>query len=1124
MNTNSHKATSIGSTVTVRRSALSCAVELLCLLALQQAHAATTEYVYYEGRPFFEYEILAAGEDAFDQPEIFGGVPAAHAERALNNQELAGLQLAGSLWAEILGPGAVNSTPVKVQIVGKNENYQNAAATYYPNIDASGQLAYLPAPIAQIAHNENTQYPLLVVIGAGLDFIYPDYWYALPDGSGFDYSATIFHELGHALGILFDEGYETNYNNFLYDLRGTRYQHGMELTYFDAATQDPADFDDSVFLVGLGVRSGVYFKGPHVSEVLAGSALPGIPMNGMEYDENGLFAELSHFELDRSMMSHQNYRNYTFFMEVELAAMQDLGYSIDRKNFYGRSIYADHQTIVNHQGFYARTADGSAYLPGEVNTATLGTGLHIYGSDNDVTQAADLLAGGAGGTGIRVDGANNTVTIRDDTQIRADGPNGTGVLFAYGKNHTLNAGGTVTALGDSGIALRFDFGGNLLGNYSERRGSYIWCIEDADCMSHLQNGAWQWEVRDADGIALSNDGALMDQVNITGTLAATQAALYIADNALVQEINILPGAHIYGDIVSQWDPNSPYITAAARDPSSGIDLTTDLNFGAATTARTAKTVHANRAARAARQDFNLTLYGSIDGPKSFDLTLRNGQLTVLGYTNTLSLANYGELTLLGHDDAGYALITQEMHLADDSILRLPNGAKAHIGTAHLAGTLAIPQPLTYYHNGTRIAAEVTLESSAISGNFAQAKLEVPTSPTLSVTHEQLQTQSSAGAITFLTAAEVGRTPDAYAQYADSAATATTGQALVYLADTTNSPYAPLLQELDFSDSSGQDITSALHTLSAESYNAAAQATLRQLKAQDRLLLFKQWAEPLTESTRIYGDVLYSAYDSDHAAWDSDGFSAVVGADTKLSPSWSVGVNLTLSALNTDIDGRHQASADAQSILAGIRTMYRPSDTGFYFQGSVRAGLQDGDLERSLSVGSYHADMESDWQAFIGTVQTALGYALLWNGANYSLRTGPVGSLNYALLRTPDIEESGPAALKVESTSYDSMPLELGWRLQWERQTESGTSFKLTADAAWCYDLLDNQDSTDTSFRDANAPAFASELECDGRSGAYLNLGAQLKFANGFAAGFTCGALTGSNLDGLNVAADLSYRF
>ena len=148
-------------------------------------------------------------------------------------------------------------------------------------------------------------------------------------------------------------------------------------------------------------------------------------------------------------------------------------------------------------------------------------------------------------------------------------------------------------------------------------------------MSHLQNGAWQWEVSDADGIALSNDGALMDQVNITGTLAGTQAALYIADNALVQELNILPGAHIYGDIVSKWDPNSPYITAAAQDPSLGIDLTTDLNFGAAT----ARTLSARS------QEFDLTLYGSIDGQESFDLTLLNGKLTVLGSTNTLSLVN-----------------------------------------------------------------------------------------------------------------------------------------------------------------------------------------------------------------------------------------------------------------------------------------------------------------------------------------------------------------------------------------------------------------------------------------------------------------------------------------------------
>ena len=51
---------------------------------------------------------------------------------------------------------------------------------------------------------------------------------------------------------------------------------------------------------------------------------------------------------------------------------------------------------------------------------------------------------------------------------------------------------------------------------------------------------------------------------------------------------------------------------------------------------------------------------------------------------------------------------------------------------------------------------------------------------------------------------------------------------------------------------------ALHSVSAESYSAAAQASLRLLNAQDRKLFYRQWADPIEEiyGTKIYGDVLY----------------------------------------------------------------------------------------------------------------------------------------------------------------------------------------------------------------------------------------------------------------------------
>lgn len=421
-----------------------------------------------------------------------------------------------------------------------------------------------------------------------------------------DFIGTIRHEMAHALGIGasteavgkndadnrapmdVSNGYANELKKFegflddnswmshLQDQNGNRAAAGKEIVtsaYFSklqAANPSLQEKDyfimdninDTASLAAKPTAGHAYFVGDEVTKALDGKTfegVSGIPVNawelstyswtdaqGVQHEIATYVPELSHMQTS-GMMSHASYGNYTGFMEVELAAMQDMGYKLDRRNYYGFSVYRDGAVITNTQGYSARDAAGENYLPGVCNTTSLGIGLHVYGSNNTITQQADILTKGTGAAGMRIDGEGNKITLAAGNAIHADGTRGIGALICYGRNQQLVQNGTITADGLGGNGVQFDFGSSGNGATDRYRGSYI------NYARRLTDGKITWAGNSR--IAAGNtelDGPLVLNYDIAGSLSGAENAIYIGRNAFVKDIHVLPGADIRGNITSDW--------------------------------------------------------------------------------------------------------------------------------------------------------------------------------------------------------------------------------------------------------------------------------------------------------------------------------------------------------------------------------------------------------------------------------------------------------------------------------------------------------------------------------------------------------------------------------------------
>lgn len=581
-----------------------------------------------------------------------------------------------------------------------------------------------------------------IFIGHGVDEDYPGWQeysglhslyhgYSLPD-----LHTVLLHEIMHSLGISTEasacrEGDKKYY--FAEKDDGSLGIFDKDLRIYTGT--DPTEFDSDYEIVptaAMAVGKGLdfdmfayspYYVGETTVKVLSGKddykeariaiienggfanysvsyeneeTLPrvwGMPIHNADDDE----IDLSHLELRNSFMSHQYFRNWLVPMEAELAVLKDIGYDIDLRRFFGKSYYLSNLTENFDTGY--SEWDGSAYT-GNPSTVAQGVGLHVYGDNNKITQTSNISTVGEGSFGVRIDGVNNKYSLLSGSKIETNGKENFGIAVTWGKNHVINVenGSSVTATGEKGIAVGFDFGDNMFGHKSDIRGSYTNYSSDSQ-----RNNIPRDEY----------DEALVKKFNLAGTITGSGAAIYIGETAHVAEINILKGAEINGDILSDW--NSAEIGDNAkvqkRDDQrwsgwSPVDATdeaqiyfTDINIA---------------------QDFSGIINGSIDGETEGN--------------NTLRLNNAGNTGISGKSIAVYSLKNSGIIEVESADIAVQNGFIGGNGELNVATDLHLAAEIERIDNTVNLGQDAmfstinnaveTLDIAQLNANDAYISFEL----------------------------------------------------------------------------------------------------------------------------------------------------------------------------------------------------------------------------------------------------------------------------------------------------------------------------------------------------------------------------------------------------------------
>ena len=902
--------------------------------------------------------------------------------------------------------------------------------------------------------------------------------------------STILHELAHSAGMSSIEtgdylGFEgpngwchTAFSEEL-TFNGEPIAAGSSLSKLISLDSMPGNLQTDLNKVRwyLGY-SGIGFQGENVREVIGEDTVMYFPdevTDSKEAVQKAIFVtgaipvlgaemgnfDFSHLELQNGLLSHQSWRNWGTFMEAELAMLQDLGYHLDRKRFFGTSIYASGAEYTVGQAFWARN-DREEWIKDQPSQQTNAVGVHVYGSRNEVTVAADQLADGAGSIGVRVDGSANQLSVNENVLISANGTGGIGMAFTYGRSHTLLLEGKVQALGSGGSALVFDFGGSILGDENQVRGSWT--------AGAVTEYGWLTFHPEELNFPQVLQGSLIKSAVIAGTLQGSDAAIRIGPTAHVAQIRLADGAHIEGDIVSSWsavgtaeDFFDGYCSVILADSVSraaafvplGTDVTTNLIFGGT-----------EDGAAAQASDLKPFVYaGNVIGPWSIrmqaadgtDLRLENTINQVVGMTVNrgarLSGSAVFDFTGLNARmaEVGGTLITGSEEIPNFQVGALVNagtlvstpssGSIVILGDYVQSGKLVLGMrpsgelmPLSV--SGTTEVKDGASLAVVPGGGWFEGELAKDPHPYGAVSTSGANTDASASLLEkaawdldLMTAKDFSPAVDftcsegvlkaahqknAYSKFLTSSAPSWQwglAKQLDQAASQAPEVLHALYGDLDFSASDGSDIVRALGNLG----NYSRDDSMRALFSWERLLNRQIFAhhETTQEGERQVWAVPLAAHFSDGGA-GTNVTGAVLGVDF-LWGETQTAVYAAMGHLETSAGPEHGTSRGEGIWLGG--KLGRTLASGLRFEGQLRGGVYSAERSRTVELAQSLSRIKSD--------ETI--YAL--SGA---LRTGWLGTLGESdveffphvlmtgtVLRTPTLTESGTGALSIRRSVLHS---------------------------------------------------------------------------------------------------------